>query len=445
MSKIKKLPIGHYLMASESISKSHPDKQADFISDSLIDNFIAYDKNSHCAIEVMCTTGQVIVAGEVKSNTYVPVEEIVRAATNKLGYTKAEYQFTGDSCGILSAIHEQSADIDMGVTKENPEDMGAGDNGIYFGYACEGLSNYMPPLIDIARRIMMQLAEEREDYEDVLNGGDPDLGRHYIPYLRPDGKCIVTGEFDENDHLVRITDIVICQQHDEFDEDDEVMQNKIKEDILNIVLPKVISHYDASFQKKFGNIKDEVKLYVNPTSRFVSGGCAFDCGVTGRKLVCDLYGGAIGSQIAGGSLSSKCYTKTDRSMNYFTRYVAKNLVAAGVAERCLVQSASAIGMAEPISITVNTYGTARNGLTDTEISEKIAELFDWRPYGVIKTLKLDNPIYAEAAQWGQVGHEPRIVTKHFHNRYEGDKDVEVELFTWEKLDAVDKIKEAFGL
>ena len=443
--KKEKLKDGCYLMTSECCSRNHPDKNADVISDSLIDNFIAYDKNSHCAIEVMCTTGQVIVAGEVKSKAYIPIEEIVRSTINRLGYTKAEYQFTGDSCGILSAIHEQSADIDMGVTKENPENMGAGDNGIYFGYACEGLSNYMPPLIDIARKIMITINKEREDYEDIQNGSNPEPGRHYIPYLRPDGKCMVTGEFDKNHHLVRITDIVICQQHDEFDKDDKVMQNKIKEDMLNIVLPKVISQYDASFQKKFGDIKNEVKLYVNPTSRFVSGGCAFDCGVTGRKLVCDLYGGALGSQIAGGSLSAKCYTKTDRSMNYFTRYVAKNLVAAGIAERCLVQSASAIGVAEPVSIMVNTYGTAKHGLTDTEISEKIAEIFDWRPYGVIKTLKLANPIYTEAAEWGQVGHSPRVVMKHFHNQYEGDKDIEVELFTWEKLDAVDKIKKAFNL
>ena len=445
MSEIKKLPKGHYLLSSESISRNHPDKLADVISDSLIDNFIAYDNKSHCAIEVMCTTGQVIVAGEVKSKAYIPIEEVVRSTVNRLGYTRAEYQFTGDSCGVLNAIHEQSPDIDMGVTKENLEDMGAGDNGIYFGYACEGISNYMPPLIDIARKIMFTINKEREDYEDIKNGADPDAGRHYIPYLRPDGKCMVTGEFDENHHLIRITDIVICQQHDEFDKDDASMQKKIREDFIKYIMPQVIEQYDKTFQMKFGNYETDIKYYVNPTSRFILGGCAVDCGVTGRKLVCDLYGGALGSQIAGGSLSSKCFTKTDRSMNYFTRYVAKNLVAAGIAERCLVQSASAIGVAEPVSIMVNTYGTAKNGLTDTEISEKVAKLFDWRPYGVIKTLKLDNPIYTEAAEWGQVGHESRVVTKWFHNQYEGDKELEVELFTWEKLDAVDRIKEAFKL
>ena len=442
--KKEKLKKGHYLFTSESVSGNHPDKVADQIADSIIDNFIAYDKNSHCAIEVLCTTGQVVVAGEVKSKAYVPIEEVVRETINRLGYTKAEYQFTGDSCGVLTAIHEQSPDIDMGVTKENPEEQGAGDNGIYFGYATNETPNYMPTTIDIAHNIMRQLNYERKDWEDIkYHGADPDAGRQYMEYLRPDGKCMVTGEFDENDCLVRITDIVVCQQHDDFDNDNERIQEKIKSDLINIIMPRVINCYDKSFQEKFGNYKTDVNYLVNPTGKFFYGGPAFDCGLTGRKLVCDLYGGW--APISGGSLSAKCSTKTDRSMNYFTRYVAKNLVAAGIADRCLVESSSAIGVAEPVSIMVKTYGTAKYNLSDTEIAEKIAEIFDWRPYGVIKQLKLDNPIYFEAASYGQVGQEPRIVEKYFHNQYEGDKTIEVELFTWEKLDAVDKIKKAFNL
>ena len=435
MSEIKKLPKGHYLFTSESCSPGHPDKVADQIVDTIIDNFLAYDNNSHCAIEALCTTGQVVIAGEVKSNAYVPIEEVVRSTINKIGYTRSQYMFTGDSCGVLAAIHEQSPDIDMGVTKEDCENMGAGDNGIYFGYATDETSNYMPTTIDIAHKIVRTLTEQREECE---SGKSKDMF-----YLRPDSKCMVTGEFDENDHLVRITDIVICTQHDPLYSDDKRMQELIKNDILNFIMPKVISQYDEIIQKKFGNFKTEINYLVNPTGRFVLGGPAVDTGVTGRKLVCDLYGGW--APISGGSLSAKCHTKTDRSMNYFTRYVAKNLVAAGIASRCLVQSSSAIGVAEPVSIMVNTYGTAKKGLNDTEIAEKIAEIFDWRPYHVIHSLKLDSPIFAEAARYGQVGQEPRIVQKTFYNQYEKNKTLEVELFTWEKLDAVDKIKEAFGI
>ena len=419
----------HYLFSSESVSAGHPDKICDQISDALVDNFLAFDPESHCAIESMVTGGQVIVAGEVKSNAYVDIQSVVRETVNKIGYTKSEYQFDGNSCGVLSAIHEQSPDIDCGVSRENEEEQGAGDQGMCSGYATDETANYMPAPIDIAHRIVRTLHEIREN--------EPEL----MPYLRPDAKSQVTVEYDGNDRPVAVRKIVVSTQHDKFAETNEEMQETIRRDITGIVIPKVKESYaDTPIIDLFN---DDIEYFINPTGVFIIGGPVGDCGVSGRKLVVDQYGG-FGS-VMGGSLSTKDASKVDRSGAYMTRYIAKNAVAAGVASRMMIQVSYAIGVAECLSFYVNTYGTSKCGLDDSEIAEKLSSLFDMRPYAIIKALNLKQPMFLESASYGQFGQEPRKVVKRFDNKYGDVREVEVELFTWEKLDAVDKIKKAFGL
>lgn len=428
--KKQKLEKGHYLWTSESVSCGHPDKIADQCSDALVDNFLAFDPESHCAIETLVTTGQVIVAGEVKSEAYVDIQQVVRNTINKIGYTNPDYQFDGNSCGILSAIHEQSPNINQGVSRENEEEQGAGDQGLMIGYATNETDNYMPIAQDISHRIVKTLQEIREEKTEML-------------YLRPDAKSQVTIEYDENDKPVKIHTIVVSTQHNPFDEDEEAMRLKISLDVANIVLPRVKESYSEKIQKLFPEDINDYNLYVNPTGVFIIGGPHGDTGLTGRKITVDSYGGFVGS--GGGCQSGKDQTKVDRSGLYISRYIAKNAVAAGLAERMMIEISYAIGVADCLSFHVNTYGTAKYGLTDLEISEKLENLFDLRPYAIIKNLRLKNPIYLETAAYGQVGQEPRIVHKHFENKYGDDVDVDVELFTWEKLDAVDKIKKAFNL
>ena len=428
--KKQKLEKGHYLWTSESVSCGHPDKIADQCSDALVDNFLAFDPESHCAIETLVTTGQVIVAGEVKSEAYVDIQQVVRNTINKIGYTNPDYQFDGNSCGILSAIHEQSPNINQGVSRENEEEQGAGDQGLMIGYATNETDNYMPIAQDISHRIVKTLQEIREEKTEML-------------YLRPDAKSQVTIEYDENDKPVKIHTIVVSTQHNPFDEDEEAMRLKIALDVANIVLPRVKKSYSEKIQKLFPEDINDYNLYVNPTGVFIIGGPHGDTGLTGRKITVDSYGGFVGS--GGGCQSGKDQTKVDRSGLYISRYIAKNAVAAGLAERMMIEISYAIGVADCLSFHVNTYGTAKYGLTDLEISEKLENLFDLRPYAIIKNLRLKNPIYLETAAYGQVGQEPRIVHKHFENKYGDDVDVDVELFTWEKLDAVDKIKKAFNL
>ena len=428
--KKQKLEKGHYLWTSESVSCGHPDKIADQCSDALVDNFLAFDPESHCAIETLVTTGQVIVAGEVKSEAYVDIQQVVRNTINKIGYTNPDYQFDGNSCGILSAIHEQSPNINQGVSRENEEEQGAGDQGLMIGYATNETDNYMPIAQDISHRIVKTLQEIREEKTEML-------------YLRPDAKSQVTIEYDENDKPVKIHTIVVSTQHNPFDEDEEAMRLKIALDVANIVLPRVKESYSEKIQKLSPEDINDYNLYVNPTGVFIIGGPHGDTGLTGRKITVDSYGGFVGS--GGGCQSGKDQTKVDRSGLYISRYIAKNAVAAGLAERMMIEISYAIGVADCLSFHVNTYGTAKYGLTDLEISEKLENLFDLRPYAIIKNLRLKNPIYLETAAYGQVGQEPRIVHKHFENKYGDDVDVDVELFTWEKLDAVDKIKKAFNL
>lgn len=428
--KKQKLEKGHYLWTSESVSCGHPDKIADQCSDALVDNFLAFDPESHCAIETLVTTGQVIVAGEVKSEAYVDIQQVVRNTINKIGYTNPDYQFDGNSCGILSAIHEQSPNINQGVSRENEEEQGAGDQGLMIGYATNETDNYMPIAQDISHRIVKTLQEIREEKTEML-------------YLRPDAKSQVTIEYDENDKPVKIHTIVVSTQHNPFDEDEEAMRLKIALDVANIVLPRVKESYSEKIQKLFPEDINDYNLYVNPTGVFIIGGPHGDTGLTGRKITVDSYGGFVGS--GGGCQSGKDQTKVDRSGLYISRYIAKNAVAAGLAERMMIEISYAIGVADCLSFHVNTYGTAKYGLSDLEISEKLENLFDLRPYAIIKNLRLKNPIYLETAAYGQVGQEPRIVHKHFENKYGDDVDVDVELFTWEKLDAVDKIKKAFNL
>ncbi len=425
-----------YLFTSESVSEGHPDKVADQISDAVLDELLAYDRNSKVACETLVTTGQVVVAGEVKTKTYVDLHEVVRKTIGRIGYTKAEYKFEAESCGVLNAIHEQSADIRRGVEREDPMNQGAGDQGIMFGYATNETANYMPLTLALANKILTVLAEIRREGK-------------VMTYLRPDAKSQVTVEYDDNNKPVRIDTIVVSTQHDEFVEAkdgnqkaaDEEMLAKIREDVINIVIPRVLAEIKTESVKKL--FDNNIKYFVNPTGKFVIGGPHGDTGLTGRKIIVDTYGGR--GAHGGGAFSGKDPSKVDRSACYAARHIAKNLVAAGVADEILIQLSYAIGVAEPINIYVNTNGTSHLNISDGEIAKKIGGIFDLRPYAIEKRLKLRNPIYEETAAYGHFGREPQTVTKHFHNAYFGDKDETVELFTWEKLDYVDKVREAFGI
>ncbi len=415
-----------YLFTSESVSEGHPDKVSDQISDALLDYFLAYDKNSKVAIETLVTTGQVVVAGEVNSKTYVDVQAVTREVINDIGYTKGEYMFEGNSCGVLSAIHEQSSDIRQGVDREERYNQGAGDQGMMFGYASKETANYMPLSMELSHLLMYELAQIRKEGKEML-------------YLRPDSKSQVTIEYDDNNKPVKINTIVVSTQHDDFDED-ETMLAKIKEDMIHILVPRAKAALPAEVQKLFS---DDIIYHVNPTGKFVIGGPHGDTGLTGRKIIVDTYGGK--GAHGGGAFSGKDPSKVDRSAAYASRHVAKNLVAAGVADEILVQVSYAIGVARPMGIYINTYGTSKVNLSDGEIAQKVDELFDMRPAAIEDRLKLRNPIYLETASYGHMGREYRTITKEFKSDYLGNKKVEVELFTWEKLDYVDKVKEAFGL
>ncbi|NPD45161.1 MULTISPECIES: methionine adenosyltransferase [unclassified Lentimicrobium] len=415
-----------YLFTSESVSEGHPDKVSDQISDALLDAFIAYDADSKVAIETLVTTGQVVLAGEVKSNTYVDVQQVAREVINKIGYTKSEYMFDGNSCGVLSAIHEQSDDINRGVDKVNKEDQGAGDQGMMFGYACKDTDSYMPLALEISHILLYEMAAIRREGKEMT-------------YLRPDSKSQVTVEYGDDNQPVRIDTIVVSTQHDEFD-DDEPMVQKIKEDVINILVPRVKALLPEKIQSLFN---EEIIYHVNPTGKFVIGGPHGDTGLTGRKIIVDTYGGK--GAHGGGAFSGKDPSKVDRSAAYASRHIAKNMVAAGIANEVLVQLSYAIGVAQPVGVYVNTYGSSQVELSDGEIAKMIQEVFDLRPAFIEDRLKLRNPIYAETASYGHMGRTPKTVKKKFHSPYQGDKEVEVELFTWEKLDYVDVLKTAFGL
>ena len=420
-----------YLFTSESVSEGHPDKVADQISDSLLDEFLAYDPNSKVACETLVTTGQVVLAGEVKSRAYIDIPETARRVIEHIGYTKSEYQFEAKSCGVLSAIHEQSDDINRGVDgKVDPMDQGAGDQGMMFGYATNETDNYMPLALDLSHALLQELAAIRKNEIELM------------PYLRPDAKSQVTIEYDDNGTPLRIDTIVISTQHDEFG-DDEAMQSKIKEDVKNILIPRVKEKY--KFREDILMLfNDDIIFHVNPTGRFVIGGPHGDTGLTGRKIIVDTYGGK--GAHGGGAFSGKDPSKVDRSAAYASRHIAKNLAAAGVSSEILVQVSYAIGVAKPMNIYVNTYGKSTLGLTDGQIAEKVAELFDMRPKAIEQRLKLRNPIYSETAAYGHMGREPQTVKKEFKSRYNPEGIVcEVELFTWEKLDYVDTVKKVFGL
>ena len=428
-----------YLFTSESVSEGHPDKVADQISDAVLDKLLAYDPNSKVACETLVTTGQVVIAGEVKTSAYVDLQLIAREVINKIGYTKSEYMFEGNSCGVFSAIHEQSADINRGVEREDPMNQGAGDQGMMFGYATNETENYMPLSLDLAHNILKVLADIRRE-EEVMT------------YLRPDAKSQVTIEYDDNGKPVRIDTIVVSTQHDEFVapaddrkeaqlKADEEMLAQIRKDVIEILMPRVIA--GITNEDVLALFNDNITYHVNPTGKFVIGGPHGDTGLTGRKIIVDTYGGK--GAHGGGAFSGKDPSKVDRSAAYAARHIAKNLVAAGVADEMLVQVSYAIGVAKPINIYVDTYGRSRVNMTDGEIAKKIDELFDLRPKAIEERLKLRNPIYTETAAYGHMGRKPEVVTKSFRSRYEGDKDVTVELFTWEKLDYVDKVREAFGL
>jgi S-adenosylmethionine synthetase len=415
-----------YLFTSESVSEGHPDKIADQISDALIDNFLAFDPNSKVACETLVTTGQVILAGEVKSDTYLDVQKIARDVINRIGYTKSEYMFEGNSCGVLSAIHEQSADINQGVERKNPEEQGAGDQGMMFGYATNETENFMPLALDLSHMILRELAALRRENKDIT-------------YLRPDSKSQVTIEYSDDNVPQRIDAIVVSTQHDDFDAE-EAMLAKIKSDIINILIPRVKAKLKPELQSLF---TDKITYHINPTGKFVIGGPHGDTGLTGRKIIVDTYGGK--GAHGGGAFSGKDPSKVDRSAAYATRHIAKNMVAAGVADEILVQVSYAIGVAKPMGIYINTYGTAKVNLTDGEIAKKVEAIFDMRPYAIEQRLKLRNPIYEETAAYGHMGRANEVVTKVFQSPYQKSKTVEVELFTWEKLDYVDKIKAEFGL
>lgn len=415
-----------YYFTSESVSEGHPDKVADQISDALLDEFLAHDLNSKVAIETLVTTGQVVLAGEVKSNTYVDVQETARRVINQIGYTKAEYRFDGDSCGVFSAIHEQSPDINRGVDKADKMDQGAGDQGMMFGYACTDTDDYMPLPLELSHRILIELAVVRREQK-------------VMTYLRPDSKSQVTIEYNDDHSPKRIHTIVVSTQHDEFDAD-EPMLAKIKKDVIEILIPRVKAQLPPRVQELFN---DEIIYHVNPTGKFVIGGPHGDTGLTGRKIIVDTYGGR--GAHGGGAFSGKDPSKVDRSAAYAARHIAKNMVAAGVAQEMLVQLSYAIGVAKPVGVFVETKGTAMAGLNDSQIAEKIQDIFDLRPAAIEQRLKLRNPIYRETAAYGHMGRTPKTVSKIFESPYNGRIECEVELFTWEKLDYVDQIKKAFGI
>ena len=415
-----------YLFTSESVSEGHPDKIADQISDALLDNFLAFDPESKVACETLVTTGQVVLAGEVKSHTYLDLQSIAREVINNIGYTKGEYKFSGDSCGVISLIHEQSQEINQGVDRGSKEEQGAGDQGMMFGYATKETDNYMPLALDISHKILQVLAELRREGTQLT-------------YLRPDAKAQVTIEYSDDNVPQRIDTIVVSTQHDEFGTDAE-MQANIKEDVIHILIPRVKELLPENIQKLFN---DTIKYHVNPTGKFVIGGPHGDTGLTGRKIIVDTYGGK--GAHGGGAFSGKDPSKVDRSAAYAARHIAKNLVAAGVANEILVQVSYAIGVVEPTSIFVDTYGTANVDLTDGEIAKKASELFDMRPFAIEERLKLRNPIYLETAAYGHMGKQPQTLTKVFESPYNGKVEREVELFTWEKLDKVDAVKAAFNL
>jgi len=415
-----------YLFTSESVSEGHPDKVADQISDALIDNFLAFDPDSKVACETLVTTGQVVLAGEVKSNTYLDVQKIARETINKIGYTKSEYMFDGNSCGVFSAIHEQSDDINRGVDREHKEEQGAGDQGMMFGYATRETENYMPLALDLAHLILKELAELRRENKDIR-------------YLRPDSKSQVTIEYSDDNVPQRIDAIVVSTQHDDFDTD-ETMLAKIRKDIVEILIPRVIAKLPNNIQALF---TDHIKYHINPTGKFVIGGPHGDTGLTGRKIIVDTYGGK--GAHGGGAFSGKDPSKVDRSAAYATRHIAKNLVAAGVCDEVLVQVSYAIGVVEPMGIFVDTYGTCAFNITDGEIAEKVSQIFDMRPAAIEERLKLRNPMYSETAAYGHMGRPHETVTKTFEQPNGEPITLDVELFTWEKLDYVNKVKEAFGL
>ncbi len=428
----------NYLFTSESVSEGHPDKVADQISDAIVDKLLAYDPESKVACETLVTTGQVVIAGEVKSKVYIDLMETARRVINNIGYNKSEYKFDGESCGVLSAIHEQSPDINRGVERESAEMQGAGDQGMMFGYACNETKNYMPLTLDLAHLILRELSAIRREGKAMT-------------YLRPDSKSQVTAEYDEHHRPVRIHTIVVSTQHDEFirpsdnsqeaqDAADREMLDTIKNDVKTILLPRVIDKLPAEIRAMFD---DKLILHVNPTGKFVIGGPHGDTGLTGRKIIVDTYGGR--GAHGGGAFSGKDPSKVDRSAAYAARHIAKNIVAAGIADEALVQVAYAIGVAKPVSLCVNTFGTAKIDRSDAEISNVVSHLFDMRPGEIERRLKLRSPIYQETAAYGHMGREPQIVEKTFYSKYNGDKTMTVELFTWEKLDYVDRLRQAFGL
>ncbi|MGB0256242.1 MAG: methionine adenosyltransferase [Flavobacteriaceae bacterium] len=416
-----------YLFTSESVSEGHPDKVADQISDALLDHFLAFDADSKVACETLVTTGQTVLSGEVKSKTYLDVQQIARDTINKIGYTKGAYQFSGDSCGVISLIHEQSQDINQGVDRASKKEQGAGDQGLMFGYATDETENYMPLALDLSHKILIALAALRRENKDIT-------------YLRPDAKSQVTIEYNDQDQPIRIDTIVVSTQHDAFSNNDEEMLAKIKKDIVEILIPRVVAQLPASLQALFN---DDITYHINPTGKFVIGGPHGDTGLTGRKIIVDTYGGK--GAHGGGAFSGKDPSKVDRSAAYAARHIAKNLVAAGAAKEVLVQLSYAIGVVAPTSVFVNTYGTNQTSLTDAELAAQIQTLFDLTPYGIETRLKLRNPIYSETAAYGHMGRAPQTVSKTFESPYSGKITKEVELFTWEKLDQVVAIKKAFQL
>ena len=417
-----------YLFSSESVSEGHPDKVADQISDALLDQFLAYDDKAHCAIETFNTTGQVVIMGEVRSTEYVDLQTVARKTIDRIGYNKAEYQFDSKSCGILTAIHEQSEDIDRGVSREDEEAQGAGDQGMMFGYACNETANYMPVTLDLAHLIMRTLADIRKEGKQMT-------------YLRPDSKSQVTVEYSDEGVPQRIVTIVVSTQHDPFMDDDEAMLAQIQKDVEEILMPRVKAQIES--ESVLALFNDDIQYLVNPTGKFVIGGPHGDTGLTGRKIIVDTYGGR--GAHGGGAFSGKDSSKVDRSAAYAARYIAKNMVAAGVADEVLVQLAYAIGKAEPVSVYVNTYGRKHVAMSDGEIAAKIKGLFDLKPKAIERQLKLRQPMYLETAAYGHMGRKNEVVKKSFTSRYHETKTIDVELFTWEKLDLVEKLKEAFGL
>ena len=424
----------NYLFTSESVSEGHPDKVADQISDAILDEFLAYDPQSKVACETLVTTGQVIVAGEVKSNAYIDLMDVTRRVITGIGYNRSELKFDGNACGVFSALHEQSGDINRGVERETAEEQGAGDQGMMFGYATNETPELMPLTLSLSHMLLRELSQIRREGK-------------LMTYLRPDSKSQVTVEYDECHRPVRVNTIVISTQHDEFipaglsqDEADRQMVEKIRDDVQCILLPRVIAKLPEDIAALFD---DRYTLHVNPTGKFVIGGPHGDTGLTGRKIIVDTYGGH--GAHGGGAFSGKDPSKVDRSAAYAARHIAKNMVAAGVADRVLIQVAYAIGVAHPVSLYADTFGTAHVGLSDAEISERISAIFDMRPHAIEQRLKLRNPIYEETAAYGHMGREPRVVTKHFSSKYEGEKTMDVELFTWEKTNMADRVREAFGL